>query len=136
MDDTNFRKAKSRKIDMKYVERDYAKARERHKCKPPCGDCWAAAWGLWRSREAAAELDALYDMVDRALIAKKFDAVNSFIEDLYIYHERTAWLTGLLTITLTCKRQLPARAKLYDDIEALVKHRHPDRCDKIMQGLH
>jgi hypothetical protein len=64
------------------------------------------------------DLDDLYDTVERHLQEGEFTEIDALIRRLDVGNITLMALIGWLAVTLPAKDQLPARPKLFKDVEA------------------
>lgn len=75
-------------------------------------------------------LDLLFDAIDEMMWNDRFGELDSLIAGLDASEYSIDVLLGVLTATLPAKERLPARPKLYEDIETVL-----DRRDQLEDGL-
>jgi antitoxin (DNA-binding transcriptional repressor) of toxin-antitoxin stability system len=89
---------------------------------------------LDRHGRTDAALDLIYDQVDEWMHRAEFDRLDGILENLPVADLSLDILLGLLTATLPAKRRLVSRAKLFHEIEQVLRDRG-DYEDGLLVGL-
>jgi hypothetical protein len=79
-------------------------------------------------------LDAIFDTVDTALSAGRFQEVNLAIESVNVSEWPSDLLAGLLSITAAASHELPSRAAFFKRVRCRLSERGEDT-DTLLRGL-
>jgi hypothetical protein len=81
-------------------------------------------------------LDIIYDVIDDALIAGKFNEINQMFTEIKCGEFEATELLGFLTITLMAHSKLPNRAWFYDQCKIHLLKDHPlTEVKQMLDGL-
>lgn len=89
---------------------------------------------LDRRGRTDAALDLIYDQVDEWMHRAQFDRLDSILANLPVADLSMDILLGVLTATLPATRRLGSRAKLFYDVEQVLRNRG-DYEEGLLAGL-